>query len=71
MTSGKSNLVDVTLEKRMEKGAGIAFFQGELDKDDKEIWIWLPKSQIEIEEGQGKACTVTLPEWLAKDKGLI
>jgi hypothetical protein len=27
---------------------------------------WLPKSQCEFEDG-----TLTLPEWLAKEKGLI
>lgn len=32
---------------------------------------WLPKSQIEIELlGKGKA-TITLPQWLAEEKGIV
>ena len=34
--------------------------------------VWLPKSKIEISEtGIGGIMTVTLPEWLALEKGLI
>lgn len=34
-------------------------------------WIWLPKSQIEFDlKGPGQV-RVTLPEWLAKEKGLV
>jgi hypothetical protein len=35
--------------------------------------VWLPRSEIEIEYRRGKqnVATVTLPEWLAQDKGLI
>lgn len=32
--------------------------------------VWLPKSQCELERG-GRVDTLTLPEWLAKEKGLI
>ena len=39
---------------------------------DKEKAAWLPLSQIEIEEtGFAGIFTLTLPEWLALDKGLI
>lgn len=51
----------------MTKGGGTAIFQGELDENDKEVWVWLPTSQIE----NNNDGTFTLPEWLAKDKGLI
>lgn len=34
-------------------------------------WIWLPKSQIEFEMTGTGTCRVTLPEWLAKEKGLL
>lgn len=50
---------------------------GETDKairvDDGATRCWLPKSQIEFERSDlpNKLDTVTLPEWLAKDKGLI
>ena len=43
------------------------------DTANKEDAVWLPKSQVEVEHdgGQERFVTVTLPEWLAKDKGLI
>lgn len=41
------------------------------DDGDRENAVWLPKSKIEIEHKQGNTVEVTLPEWLAKDKGLI
>jgi len=72
MTTGKSNIVDVSLEPRIVKGKAQAFFQGELDENDREKWIFLPLSQIEItEETDSTVVTVSMPEWLAKDKGLI
>lgn len=41
--------------------------------DDLTNAVWLPKSQVEVEHdgGQERFVTVTLPEWLAKEKGLI
>ncbi|MCW2276341.1 hypothetical protein GJ654_18620 [Rhodoblastus acidophilus] len=35
--------------------------------------VWLPKSQIAFQPDQPRIgmVTVTLPEWLAKDRGLI
>lgn len=36
------------------------------DTGDKEDAVWLPLSQIEI-DGE----TITMPEWLAEEKGLI
>jgi len=55
-----------------ESGAAILF-------DDGEQQIWLPKSQIRIEDAPGnagsraleRAVIVTIPDWLAKEKGLI
>ena len=49
---------------------------GEVTKREK--WIFLPKSQIEIEghdmedagELVGKTVTLLVPEWLADEKGL-
>jgi len=67
MTSGKSNIVDVALEKKMTKGGGTAFSQGDKDENGREVWIWIPTSQVE-DNGDG---TFAMPEWLAKDKGLI
>lgn len=77
MTTGKSDIIDVSLEPRMTKGKAQAFFQGDYEEgngvaDNKEVWIWLPLSQIEVgEKGANGTCEVSVPEWLAKDKGLI
>lgn len=33
--------------------------------------VWLPLSQVEVEGEPGQVATVTLPEWLAIEKGLV
>jgi len=77
MTTGKSDLIDVTLEYRMENAAktSTAFFQGKYDGagSQKENWVWLPNSQIEIDgvKERGQTVEVTMPEWLAHNKELI
>lgn len=38
---------------------------------DGERFHWLPKSQIKIEKGLDDMAEITVPEWLAKEKGLI
>lgn len=60
----RSNLIDcaVQLHHETEK-AWLVSDTGERDKA-----VWIPKSQAEFDEADG---TLTLPEWLAKDKGLI
>lgn len=61
-------LVDIEVEIMVETERGIQVFDGKTT-------AWLPKSQIEIERrpraGHKALTIVTLPEWLAKDKGLI
>lgn len=66
--SVRSNLVDVLVMLRDERPLAIAVtqMQGAGAK-----WIWLPKSKIEFEKRSGGVVEVTLPEWLAKDKGLV
>lgn len=72
MVSGASNLIDVCVELRSDDPArpAIAVFDGRKDTDGNEIWIWLPRSQIEFDETQyrKKTLTVTLPEWLGKKR---
>ena len=42
------------------------------DDGDKEVAVWLPLSQIEMQPtNKNDICEVTVPEWLAKEKGLI
>lgn len=73
MTTGRSDIVDVTLTRRAEREKAIAFWQGDRDDTGREVWVWLPISQIEIDgpDHRGATVTVSLPEWLAKDKELI
>lgn len=69
----KSDLVDITVQMHVETEKAILVS----DDGDKDNAVWLPKSQVEVEfhpsmkeRGNGIA-TITLPEWLAKDKGMI
>lgn len=59
-TSGESDLVDIAGELRHETDKAFLIFDG-----DKEVW--LPKSQVENNDDG----TFAMPEWLAKDNGLI
>ncbi len=65
---GKSELVDLTMQKHAETAKAVLVS----DTGDEKDAVWLPLSQVEIEPG-GKpgVVVVTCPEWLAKDKGLI
>lgn len=63
----KSNIIDLdgAIEARTERA--VLFHTG-----NKEEAAWLPLSQVEVAEtGVGGIFTVTLPEWLAQEKGLI
>lgn len=63
----KSDIIDIdgAVEHRTQKA--VLFHLG-----DKTKAVWLPLSQIEIAPtGVGGIFTVSLPEWLALDKGLI
>lgn len=75
MVSGASNLIEVCVELRSDDPAkaAIAVFDGKTDENGREVWVWLPRSQIEFDEKdyRKKTITVTLPEWLAEQKGLI
>ena len=63
----KSNIVDIDVEVTARTAKAVLVHTG-----IKEKAIWLPLSQIEIAEtGIGEIFTVTLPEWLALEKGLI
>lgn len=70
----RHDLTDITVifVKETEKALGVR------KTEDSSFVIWLPKSQIEFStEGSGPHVLktgyveVTLPEWLAQEKGLI
>ena len=63
----KSNIIDIDGAVEAETEKAVLFHDG-----DKAKAVWLARSQIEISEtGIGGIVTVTLPEWLAMEKGLI
>ena len=66
--TGASDLVDVTLRLMKDNPLSIAV------TDPTKVgpkWIFLPKSQVEfVDKGHG-VVVVTLPQWLAREKGLI
>lgn len=64
----RSDLLDLTVFLHHETGAAVLVS----DDGEEKNAVWLPRSQIEIEQTrEGRTIIVTVPEWLAMDKGLI
>ena len=62
-----SDLIDITVQKMHETDAAVLVTDTTAEKS-----VWLPKAQIEIEASEVPGLhTVTLPEWLAIEKGLV
>lgn len=59
----KNGLIDIACELRHETDRAYLVDTGEGP-------IWLPKSQVEYYK-EGTLETVTMPTWLAREKGLI
>ena len=57
--------IDVKVHARTDRGIRVSTAGQQIDAE------WLPLSQIEVEMKQGGLAVVTLPEWLALDKGMI
>jgi hypothetical protein len=69
MPSFKSDIVDLEMILIYRKGTSVLF---ESMFDDKKTW--LPMSQIEIDPPDASPTdrvTVSMPEWIAKDRKLI
>lgn len=63
----RSDLVDLSLIKVHDTGKAILFKETENSEG-----VWLPKSAIEVEPTRDpRVFTVTLPEYLAIEKGLV
>lgn len=72
----KSDLVDIDMALHVDRPAAVLVSL----HGDRTAAVWLPKSQIEVlmngpieTKKHGVAaqpCTVTLPQWLAKEKGI-
>jgi len=63
----KSDLVDVAchIHHTTERAVLVS------DDGDVERACWLPLSQVEIEMKRPPIAEITMPEWLAKERGLI
>lgn len=59
----KSDLIDIACIIRHETQRAWLIDVG----NEKPVWV--PKSQAEIDEDKGTI--ITMPEWLAKEKGLV
>jgi len=63
-----TRLTDITVQLHQETQRAILVS----DDGDLEKAVWLPKSQVEFAEKPGSdVIEVTLPEWLATERGLV
>lgn len=62
----KSDLIDIKVKLHHETAKAILVS----DDGDLQRAVWIAKSQCEI-EAKGAYHELTLPEWLAKEKGFI
>lgn len=63
----KSDLIDVTCQLHHETERAILVS----DDGNRDAAVWIPLSQCEVLRLRRGAVRVTLPEWLALEKGLI
>lgn len=66
----KSNLVDIACEVVQEREKAIAVADGTMEQfngRERLRWTWLPRAAVEVNDDG----TVTMPESLALEKGLI
>ena len=76
MENEKPELVEIDCQIAQEREKAIAITDG-TEEDDPRAggkrlkWYWLPKSQITIlPHGEGRFL-VSIPAWLAKEKGFV
>lgn len=63
----RHNIIELVVLKKHETEAALLVHN---DLEDK--GIWLPKSQVEVShEDEEGFIEISLPEWLATEKGLI
>lgn len=63
----KSDLIDLTLQlhHRTERAILVS------DDGDRDKAAWLPLAQVEVQSQPRGIVVVTMPEWLAIDRGLV
>jgi hypothetical protein len=69
--NGASDLIDLTVWLMMDNPDKKAIAVCDPAKPGKSPWIWIPRSQCEYVKVEPGLISLTLPQWLAKDKGLI
>lgn len=62
----KSDLVDLTVQIHARTNRAILVS----DDGDRERAVWLPLAHVEVVP-KGRHHVVTIPEWLAIDRGLV
>lgn len=65
--SRKSDLIDATMQLHHATDKAVLVS----DDGDRDNAVWVPLSQCKIETGKRGIVTITLPEWLAIEKGLV
>ena len=72
--SGRSDLHDVKVELIHETDRAWLVSDG-TEQDGEKVKVWVPKSQAELDrDGVARSMnlwTLTAPEWLLKEKGLL
>lgn len=66
--------VRVRCEMRTVREKTIAVFHGKYTETYDEKWVWLPRSMVTwtySNKDIRKSCLVDMPEWLARDRGMI
>ena len=65
--TGKSDIIDIEMTLHAKTGRAVL-----ASSDGSKLnAVWLPLSQIELETAHAGQAVVTLPEWLAIEKGLV
>lgn len=65
--TGRSDVVDIAVQLHGERPKAVLVS----DSGERRDAVWLPRGLIEIEVGKRRIAVVTLPEWLAVEKGLV
>jgi len=63
----KSDLIDVTVQLHMMTDRAIRVS----DDGDDEKAVWIPLSQCEVLKRPNGIAIVTMPEWMAVERGLV
>lgn len=65
--SGKSDLVDICAIVRHRTDRGVLIIHAE-----EKAPVWLPLAHVELAANEdGRTHTVTVPQWLAEEKGIV